>query len=151
MDSWHGIILGRRTLPMPFLCHPCCGKAVTCLTNHPLHRSYACAEDTSQLLIISHHDGWLCLCAHTHKAHASRQHNWHAISSLIMKSPSCLRLLNLKLNSTSAAADCRAGHGVAAEQITAQHSRHLRLLLTPISCCHQTHSRSPHFLGMKTF
>lgn len=84
---------------------------------------------------------------HTHKGSI----NWHAIPSLMMKCSFCLRLLNLKLNSSWAGAHRRAGHGAAAERIAAQRSRRSRSLPTPMSCCHQTHSRSLHFPGMKTF
>jgi len=95
----------------------------------PCPRNRACARDTSLLLIISNCAASLfCLRTCTCKAHARRQQNQHAISSLIMKSLCCLRLLHLKLNSAPSAAESRAGHRVAAQQIPAQHSRLLHSL-----------------------
>lgn len=102
VDSWHGIILGRRALPMMSPCHPCCGKAVTRVTAHPHSRNGACAQDTFQLLIPLDCRGSL-VCAHTPKHTGSI--NWHSIPSVLMKCPFCLRILNLKLNSSWAVAD----------------------------------------------
>lgn len=79
VDSWHGIILGRRALPVMSAGHPCCGKAGTQLslaagTVHVLRTRSSCSSPR-----IAADPLW----RPKHKGST----NWHTPPSLLMKCP----------------------------------------------------------------